>query len=480
MSLKVAEFLEPRGADANELYHTLADSARCTSVDRRYEVLGQTQNWDSFHAHNFLSAPILRQSLETEFIPKWQAWISDPARNICSERMLEDLYSKTLVTRVNIALRHAIPPGDRSVTIITCPGAFDSHDPDVKGGKQTVILPDWIVLEGEYSPHNDRFPDLEELALCGKIVAVGDTKLVGQRSDNSRVDEKAKETILGTHSCHWSYLAQVQHYAKMLRTRFGFVLTNKELVLAQFLREEESALRIYDQRGLRSSTGPALNLSLSSDFQSSGTGERPESASDGLNPRYVPQQKRRHHSSDHSIPSRPFPAPVDYSEDPEIDALPSTPTAGPRVADDLPSSPPLASYTAEQAMTARLALTPSQVATQSSIPAHATSSPIWPVSGSMSSSRGLFSSEPSFPQSSGSPYLSSERDFDIGRVLVRSFKIPNPCDKDGAQAIRDLHPAKALFVMLMHASSIGALGRRIGQDEIPFGGQLCQEEQPTQ
>jgi hypothetical protein len=41
--------------------------------------------------------------------------------------MLENLYSSTLVTRVNIALRHVIPSGDCRITIIACLGAFDSH-----------------------------------------------------------------------------------------------------------------------------------------------------------------------------------------------------------------------------------------------------------------------------------------------------------------------------------------------------------------
>lgn len=95
----------------------------------------------------------------------------------------------------------------------------------------------------------------------------------------------------------------------------------------------------------------------------------------------------------------------------------------------------------------------------------------------MSNPDGLFSSEPSFPQSSGSPYLSSERDYDIGKVLVRSFEIPNSCDKDSAQVTGDLRPAKALFVMLVHASSVGHQGRQIGQDEILFGSPSCEDDQ---
>lgn len=476
MSVKVSEFLEPCGADGDELRHMLANTARSASVDRRYEVLGLTQGWQSFNSHNIHSSPILRRSLESEFTPQWQAWISDVARVIYSERMLESLYSSTLITRVNIALQHATAPGDGSVTIISCPGAFDSHDPDVKGGKKTVILPDWIALEGGYNPHDDNFPDLEELALCGKIIAVGDTKLVSQRPDGSRVDEHAEGTISDTHSCHWSYLAQVQHYAKMLRTRFGFVLTNKELVLAQFLREEEPAPRLNDQRALRSSMARPLDPGLPSDFQSSDTGKVDEPLCDGMNPLHEPQPKRRHDSSDNPIPARNFPAPVGHS-DPDIDALPSTPPAGPQVVDDLPSSPPAAFYPVEPTMTARLPRTPRRIATQSPFPSHVDTSPMRRNSKMMSNPDGLFSSEPSFPQSSGSPYLSSERDYDIGKVLVRSFEIPNSCDKDSAQVTGDLRPAKALFVMLVHASSVGHQGRQIGQDEILFGSPSCEDDQ---
>jgi hypothetical protein len=114
-------------------------------------------------------------------------------------------------------------------------------------------------------------------------------------------------------------------------------------------------------------------------------------------PRTVPQPKRRHESSDNPILSRPFPAPVGHSEGLDIDALPSTPLAALRLVDDLPLSPPGISYPAEQHMTSGLALTPGRVATQSPFPTHGTTSPTRPTSGLMSSPRGLFLSEPSFP-----------------------------------------------------------------------------------
>lgn len=68
MSLKVAEFLEPCGADGDELRHTLANTARSASIDRRYEVLGLTLGWQSFSSHNIHNSPILRRSLEVNLL----------------------------------------------------------------------------------------------------------------------------------------------------------------------------------------------------------------------------------------------------------------------------------------------------------------------------------------------------------------------------------------------------------------------------
>lgn len=338
MLLKVDEFLEPWLTNANELSHTLADSARPTSVDRRYEMLGETEPWHSFNSDDIHQVPEISCYLQTEFNCQWRAWIPDAARVIYSERMLESLFSSTLISRVNMALRQTITVDENLVTIIACPGAFDSHDPDVKGGKSTVILPDWIALEGDYKPEDDNFPDLEQLALCGKIVAVGDTKLVTTQSDSCRAERKGRDVINGTHSCHRNYLAQVQHYAKMLRTRYGFVLTNKELVLAQFLREEDSAPRPNDQRGLRSSNTVSLNPGLASDFQSSDANESAEPVTNLPSATVLPQPKRRHGSSD-DLAARRLPAAIGDQEDTYIDGLPSSPPTISAIIEGMHSSP---------------------------------------------------------------------------------------------------------------------------------------------
>lgn len=466
MLLKIDDFLEPWVAGADELSHTLADSARSTVVDRRYEVLGQTELWHSFNFDEIHRVPKLSRYLETEFTCQWQAWIPDMARVIYSERMLESLFFSTLITRVNIALQNAIPSGDCHVTIIACPGAFDSHNPDMKGGKNTVILPDWVALECDYKPEDGNFPDLEQLALCGKIVAVGDTKLVSLKSDSLDI-------IDGTHSCHRNYLAQVQHYAKMLRTRYGFVVTNKELVLAQFLREEDSAPRPHDQRGLRSSKTVTLSLNsgLDSDFQSSDLSTSTKPVANVPHPSVTTQSKRRHESSD-DLTTRRFPAAVDDQEDTYIDGLPSSPPTFSRTIDGIHSSPLGRHRAMGQLVVPRKA---GRDAPPPPSPSDTGTKQTGLVSDLMSSPQFL-SSELEFPHSSDTPYMSSERDYDVGKVLVRSFRIPNQYDKDPEQEANGLHPAKALFVMLMQASFIGGPGRRINIDEISFSGLRSESE----
>ncbi|KAJ5721075.1 uncharacterized protein N7483_009009 [Penicillium malachiteum] len=289
-SLTINQFLEPlRDEDANELRHTLADSARPISINDRYQVLGQPEEWHSFTSRSILYARALQSLLGKRISPSGSHGYQ------MLSGMPETLYIDTLITRVNVALQHAIPSGDRSATIIVCPGAFDSHLPDEKGGNST-ILPDLVVLEGEYKPQDRYFDTLDELASNHKVLAVGDVKLA---------DRNGEDTVRGAHSCHRSYLAQVQHYAVMTNTRFGFVLTNKELVLAQFLRSDEALRRGHDQRGLRSTTTYPLEEGLRSDFKTSDMGRSDKSTMAGPQTSIPSRPKRRHASSDsQSSPSR--------------------------------------------------------------------------------------------------------------------------------------------------------------------------------
>lgn len=76
--------------------------------------------------------------------------------------------------------------------------------------------------------------------------------------------------------------------------------------------------------------------------------------------------------------------------------------------------------------------------------------------------------------SSSFTYASSERDFDIEKILDKRVRIP--CDADSMQTMEEngqtmrIHLAKALFALLMPAYSVGAKGRDIDTDEIGFEG----------
>lgn len=447
----IDDFLEPWGGpNADELRHRVAGRKR-RARDGRYEELGRVEGWDGFNLSRISSN--LGPCLAIRFEPQWQAWIADLARIIYNERQLEAFYDKTFITRVNIALQNAIPQHEPRVTIVEGPGSFDSYDPDYADGKETVILPDWIVIEGSYSPIDIDFPAIENLASERKILAVGDTKLVLGLGE--------EDVVPGTYSCLKGDLAQVQHYSRMLRTRFGFILSNTELVVAQFLREEDATPR--QLRGLRSSTRPGeLHTGVRSNFNSSDPWSPVENESDVGDEPSLPtplqdQKKRRYEDSHHpsTTPQRVRPKEqYTSSPPPQFRSLPWQSSS---------PAPPLTSH--------RSRLTPSDGTSAS------------PGGNSLPPPSSYTAAEPEITLPSSTSYAPSERSYQVGRVLVRRFLIPNLFDRsnvdggrkksvkavdmlsDGTQRI---HPCKALFALLMLARSAGLAGRSIGTEEVEF------------
>ncbi|KAJ5545266.1 hypothetical protein N7535_006350 [Penicillium sp. DV-2018c] len=436
MSTTIDKFLEPmHGPGADELHHALAKKVRSSGVGR-YTYLGQIEIWQAFHADRISSSVKMRAFLDKRFTPRWQAWLPGLAKT---------LYYSTLLTRVNIALHNAIPSDNPRLSIMACPGSFESDLPDTD---VRAILPDWVVVEGTYTPYDPIIPKLGDLVQGGKIVAVGDTKLVKQRSNTHVRKEGESEPppiVTGTNSCHRNWLAQVQHYSHVLGTRFGFLLTNKELVLAQFLRGEEPSPRV--QRGLRSSTLPEqLHPGLPADFKTSDAEGSDDGDEHDGKPFRTPQprQKRRYESSDSAtLPRRPTTNDVAGLE---VDRLPSSPPVLPPVY-NIPWSSP------RSVLEARVG-----------------------AEGKARSSRAnqLSSDSSGLPRElrSSPSFIPSEREMIvIGKALVRSFKIPNSCDEksSGSEEGDDrVHPAKALFALLMHAYSLGPEGRKIREEETEF------------
>jgi hypothetical protein len=75
-------------------------------------------------------------------------------------------------------------------------------------------------------------------------------------------------------------------------------------------------------------------------------------------------------------------------------------------------------------------------------------------------------------ETSSESYQPTVRDYEVGRVLIRSFPVPNPTGKaagdSSPHADQDIHPAKALYALAMLANVATANGRVLGIEEIRF------------
>lgn len=179
----------------------------------------------------------------------------------------------------------------------------------------------------------------------------------------------------------------------------------------------------------------------------------------GEEPLHTPQSrlKRRYESGD-------SPPATDHLAGQQGDESPLSPATILSQVYNLPSSPP--GPTLETRAGA-------QGAARSSSKEQPSPSPYRPTQFPLSSPGQITSSEQD-PLSSTLTYMPSERDLDIGKVLVRSFRIPNSCDEESMdrkevdEEGERIHPAKALFALLMHAYSVGSQGRKIDEGELGF------------
>ncbi|PNY26659.1 Uncharacterized protein TCAP_03410 [Tolypocladium capitatum] len=416
--ISVADFLEPQsGPGADELDHRIASNISPTD-DKRYETLGEIERWQAFNQDNIALDEPVKRRLAIVFEPPWKPWLPDLSRIILNERQLDVFFYQTLMTRINLAL-HATTSilQEPEITIMPCL-VLTLQTPS----GQPTSRPDWVVIEGSYTPRDTTFLNLTELE--GRIIAIGDTKIIRHKDR----DTEDPEVVPGTRSCRRRALAQLQHYCTMLWSRFGFILTNHELVVTQFLREEDASPRSPGQRGLRSfanmaqlASGILPSSSLDSDAQ------EPDDEPDNEPslPTLTPQRKRTHQERSSStsplvqIPKKSRPVPIPASSLPSSPVLPGT--------DHVPNiSLPLRTSSQEH--------TSSQ-------------------------------------ERESDSFKGSARDIEIGRVLVRSFEIPNTLDSSRAassQAASTMHPAKALFSLIMLARSVGVEGRRITTEELEF------------
>ncbi|KKO97232.1 hypothetical protein THAR02_10665 [Trichoderma harzianum] len=365
------------------------------------------ERWLEFDAEYISSQPSIAACLKRPCAVSWEPQIPRFARVVYSERQLEALFLQTLITRVNIALDKAIPPNEERIAILVGPGAFESVSAEASVQR---LLPDWIVVQGDFDigmeAYSHSLPVLKDLAREGKILAVGDTKLVrkGGGSDNASY----------TKACHHEFLRQLQDYCLNLYTRFGFILSNEELVVVQVMAAQEASPRKAEQRGLRSNGGHRLEPGL----DSQGT--------DSLN-----SLNSMNQDGDDDAPMSEHNGRDEEEDDPFEYGLP--PLLSPSRKRSLSPSrkrshPPTSSETSPVAA----ALKRFQNASRS----------LWDTSShQIPSSPGREASQASSSQGH-SRYAPSVRDVEVGAIQIRSF------DMKGWERERE-SPYRALFMLVM-------------------------------
>ncbi|KAF3063214.1 hypothetical protein CFAM422_010034 [Trichoderma lentiforme] len=252
--VKISEHVQKKYDSAN--IRGNAQKKRDDLHNSRFPPLpDKKERWSEFDVKNIASQPSIAACLNRPCVVRWEPQIPRFARVVYIERQLEALFLQTLITRVNIALDKAIPPNEERIAILVNPGAFESVSAEASAER---LLPDWIVVQGDFDigMEADLLPVIMDLAREHRILAVGDTKLVRKGGSSGNVSY--------TKACHYKDMCQLQDYCLNVYTRFGFILSNEELVVLQILPAQEASPRKAEQRGLRSNGGHQLEPGLDS------------------------------------------------------------------------------------------------------------------------------------------------------------------------------------------------------------------------
>ncbi|PNP58710.1 hypothetical protein THARTR1_01726 [Trichoderma harzianum] len=302
--VKVSEHVQKKYDSANLNISGKAQKTRDADNSRFAPLADVRERWSDFDVESISAHPSIAASLSRPCVARWEPQVPRFARVVYSERQLEALFLQTLITRVNIALDKAIPQEEERIAILVGPGAFESVSAEASVQR---LLPDWIVVQGNFdvSMKANSLPVLKDLATEGRILAVGDTKLVRQWGGSGNVSH--------TKACHHDFLRQLQEYCLNLYTRFGFILSNEELVVVQVMPAQEASPRKAEQRGLRSNGGHQLEPGLdsqgtdsSNSMDQDGDDDEPMSGHNGrdedpyeygLPPLLSPSRKRPHPST---------------------------------------------------------------------------------------------------------------------------------------------------------------------------------------
>ncbi|KAK4059813.1 hypothetical protein Trihar35433_10629 [Trichoderma harzianum] len=372
------------------------------------------ERWLEFDAEYISSQPSIAACLKRPCAVSWEPQIPKFARVVYSERQLEALFLQTLITRVNIALDKAIPPNEERIAILVGPGAFESVSAEASVQR---LLPDWIVVQGDFdvSVKANLFPVLKDLAIEGRILAVGDTKLVRQWGGSGNVAH--------TKACHHDFLRQLQEYCLNLYTRFGFILSNEELVVLQVMAAQEASPRKAEQRGLRSNGG---HHQLEPGLDSQVTDSSNSMDWDGY---------------DDNASMSGFNDGGEEEDDPFEGGLP--PLLSPSRKRPHPSTSPESSPVAAASRRFRNVSLPDSETSSHQISSHQISSHQVP------SSPGMETSQASSSSQGHSKYTASVRDVEVGAIQIRSFDMKG-WEEEGKEGENEGEsPYRALFMFVM-------------------------------
>ncbi|KAI0489659.1 hypothetical protein F4859DRAFT_523583 [Xylaria cf. heliscus] len=202
------------------------DDAPADKLDPKYDRLRierrGLREWKSFEGW----PPALRNIMtQPTHVPvHWRPDIEELDRYAAAEINVVDLLKKTIIGRVNCALRTASHP----VRIIGTPKFFGSN-----GEGSQRIGPDLVVIDG-------RPPTLDRIR--HNVVAFGDVKVKQPRNLSSM-------TFLPETNCYEGWLAQPVQACLGLNIPFGFLLTNRELIIFQLVRMEDEPSSTRVTRG---------------------------------------------------------------------------------------------------------------------------------------------------------------------------------------------------------------------------------------
>ncbi|KAI0097571.1 hypothetical protein GGR51DRAFT_540751 [Nemania sp. FL0031] len=226
--MNVAEILHVPNGELCFILPTSSDD----QIDKRFEHLRVERRglrlWTSFEENSEYLQPFLLQTL-TQVSHGWKPHIGPWNRLASSEVLVLNLYHLTVIQRVNIALRCL--PQTINTSLIGAATTFSSYgtENNMDGETYRRIIPDLLAVDGNPEDvHTLSDPDI----LKNKIIVAGDAKLkaVQPYEGDTRI-------LPGTIACLESYLAQPVQYCIDLDIRFGFLLTNFELVIFQLVRQ---------------------------------------------------------------------------------------------------------------------------------------------------------------------------------------------------------------------------------------------------